>query len=314
MSTPNVQAKLRIAFAGTFAVRLEERVRPHLTIPCDIIRADEVEIVSQLPEVDVLVSMVFTPAMGAASRRLKLVQVPGAGLDRIDRSALPTSTWLANVYGHEIGIAEYVIGAMLALTRGFVGLDAGLRRGQWESQWAVSTPPPTPWPELAGKNLGILGYGRIGQCLARRAQAFDMAVWAIRRDIMRSDAHGLAFLGGPGALDDILQHADRLMKPTAVLINVARAEIVDEAALYQALQQKTIAGAVLDVWYRYPMAPGPTSPAHYPFEELPNVLMTPHVSGWTEGMLETRAQLIAENIHRVARGESPVHLIPASAA
>src|SRR5262249_42932332 len=71
-----VQPKLRIAFAGAFAVRLEERVRALLDVPCDVIRADEAEIVAQLSEVDVLVSMAFTPAMGAASRRLKLVQVP----------------------------------------------------------------------------------------------------------------------------------------------------------------------------------------------------------------------------------------------
>src|SRR3989442_14321453 len=127
-------------------------------MPCDVIRADEVEIVSRLPEVDVLVTMAFTPEMGAASRRLKLVQVPGAGLDRIDRSALPTGTWLANAYGHEVGIAEYVIGAMLAVNRGFCRLDARLRRGDWERQWAA-TAPPGPWSELAGKRLGILGYG-----------------------------------------------------------------------------------------------------------------------------------------------------------
>jgi phosphoglycerate dehydrogenase-like enzyme len=325
--------RLRVAFAGAFAVRLEERVRVHLGISCEVIRADEVEIVSRLPEVDVLVTMAFTPAMGAAGRRLKLVQVPGAGLDRIDRSALPTGTWLANAYGHEIGIAEYVIGAMLALTRSFAHLDVSLRQGHWESQWAVSTPPPAPWPELAGKTLGILGYGRIGQRVARRAQAFDMAVWAIRRDITQSDTHRLTFLGGPDALDEVLRRADylaitlsltaatrgllgerelRLMKPTAVLINVARAEIVDEAALYRALAQRTIAGAVLDVWYQYPTSPGPTFPARHAFQELPNVLMTPHVSGWTEGMIEARAQLIAENLHRAARGEPPVNLIPAS--
>jgi phosphoglycerate dehydrogenase-like enzyme len=334
MSTTVSQLKLRIAFAGTFSLHLEERVRAHLRMPCDVIRADDVEIVSRLPEVDVLVTMAFTPEMGAAGRRLKLVQVPGAGLDRIDRSALPTGTWLANVYGHEIGIAEYVIGAMLALTRGFARLDASLRRGHWESQWAVSTPPPAPWPELAGKTLGILGYGRIGQCVARRAQAFDMAVWAIRRDLKRSDTHGLAFLGGPDALDEVLRRADylaitlslteatrgllgerelRLMKPAAVLVNVARAEIVDEAALYRALAQRMLAGAALDVWYQYPKGPGPIFPARHAFHELPNVLMTPHVSGWTEGMLETRAKLIAENIHRVARSEPPAHLIPASA-
>jgi phosphoglycerate dehydrogenase-like enzyme len=203
MSTAVAQPGLRVAFAGAFRIRLAERVRAFPDIPCDVTLADEAGIMAELPDVDVLVTMAFTHAMGAAGRRLKLVQVPGAGLDRIDRSALPTGTWLANVYGHEIGIAEYVIGAMLALTRDFARLDASLRQGHWESQWAVSSPPPAPWPELAGKTLGIL--------------------------------------------------------------------------------------------------------------ELPNVLMTPHVSGWTEGMLEARAKVIAENIHRAAQGEPPVNLIPASA-
>ena len=322
---------LRVAFAGTFAARLEERVRAHLGTPCDVILADETGIASRLADVDVLVTLAFTREMGVAARRLKLVQVPGAGLDRIDRSALPAGTWLANAYGHEVGIAEYVMGAVVALSRGFCRLDARLRRGDWESQWAASAPPPVPWPELAGKTLGILGYGRIGQAVAQRARAFDMAVWAVRRDVTRADTQGLAFLGGPDALDEVLRRADylaitlslteatrgllgerelRLMNPTAVLVNVARAEIVDEAALYRALAERTIAGAALDVWYRYPTGPGPTFPALHPFHELPNVLMTPHVSGWTEGMLEARAKLIAENIHRTARGEPPVNLIP----
>ena len=80
-------------------------VRAHLGILCDIIQTDEVEIVSQLAKVDVLVTMACTPEMGAAGRQLKLVQVLGAGLDR---AALPTGTWLANAYGHEIGIAENI--------------------------------------------------------------------------------------------------------------------------------------------------------------------------------------------------------------
>ena len=331
MRSEGAPSILRVAFAGTFAARLEKPVLAHLGMPCDVIVTDERGIVSRLPEVDVLVTLAFTREMGAAAGRLKLVQVPGAGLDRIDRSALPAGTWLANAFGHEVGIAEYVLGAMLALTRDFARVDASLRRGVWESQWAVSAQSPALWPELAGKTLGILGYGRIGQAVARRARAFDMAVWAIRRDVTRSDHEGLAFLGGPDALDEILRRADYLaitlslteatrgllgkrelglMKPTAVLINVARAEIVDEEALYQALARRTIASAALDVWYRYPTGAGPTLPAHHPFHELPNVLMTPHVSGWTEGMMEARAKLIAENIHRAARGEPPVNLVP----
>lgn len=325
---------IHVAFAGTFSASLEPRVRAHLAVPCEISVADEPGIVSKLAAVDVLVSLGFTREMGAAAGRLKLVQVPGAGLDRIDRAALPQGAWLANVYGHETGIAEYVLGAMLALTRGFARIDAALRRGAWESQWAVGTPPPVPWPELAGKTLGIVGYGRIGQGVARRARAFDMEILAIRRDVWRSADDELELLGGLDVLDEVLQRSDyvvltlpltpatrgligeaqlRAMKPTAVLVNVSRAEIVDEQALYHALAERRLAGAALDVWYRYPTDAAPTLPARQPFHELDNVLMTPHVSGWTEGMLEARATLIAENIARVARGEPPVNQIPTAA-
>jgi len=322
---------VKVAFAGKFAVRLAERVRAHLAVPCDIILDNEAGIVAHLGGVDVLVTLAFTPEMGAAAARLKLVQVPGAGLNRIDRGALPAGAWLANAHGHETGIAEFVIGVMLAWSWGFGRLDAGLRRGAWESPWSASVNPPPPWPELAGKTLGILGYGRIGQCVARRALAFDMSVRAIRQSAARPDGHGLVFLGGPDSLDDVVSRADylvitlpltpetrrllgehelRLMKASAVLVNVARAEIVDEDALYLALAQGTIAGAALDVWYRYPAGDGPTFPAGRPFHELPNVLMTPHVAGWTEGTLEARAKLIADNICRVARGEPLVNVIP----
>ena len=318
---------LRVAFVGALSASFAESVRARLAMPCEILLTTEAEVVSLLPELDVLVTLVFTSAMGAAAKRLRLVQVPGAGLDRIDRAALPPGASLANVYGHETGIAEYVVGAMLALSRSFGRLDAALRVGRWDSQWAPGTPPP-PWPELAGRTLGILGYGHIGQALARRARAFDMAVMAIRRDATPADPDATVY--GTGGLDDVLARADylaitlpltaatreligerelRRMKASAFLVNVARAEIVDEEALYRSLAERRIAGAALDVWYRYPAGPGPTFPARHPFHELPNVLMTPHVSGWTDGMLEARAKLIAENIQCTARGVPPANLV-----
>jgi phosphoglycerate dehydrogenase-like enzyme len=321
---------LRVAFAGTFPASLEAPVRRHLGIACEIVVADEAGIIAQLAGVDVLVTMALTVETGRAASRLKRVQVPGAGLDRIDRSALPNGARLANVYGHETGIAEYVIGAMLALTRDFSRLDMALRAGEWKSQWSVDIAPPPPWPELAGKTIGILGYGRIGQAVARRARAFDMNIRAVRRDVWRSAEDEPAFVGGPDSTGELLRRSgyvlismpatsetigsiDRgqlgLMKPTAFLINVARAEIIGEDAPYEALAQRSIAGAALDVWYRYPREPGYAAPATRPFHELPNVLMTPHVAGWTDGMLDARAKLIAENIRRLACGETPLNLV-----
>jgi phosphoglycerate dehydrogenase-like enzyme len=321
---------MKIAFAGSFAAQLMEAVRVRLSVPCEVIVEDETAIVDRLADAEVLVSMGFSAAMARAAPRLRLVQVPGAGLDRVDQAALRPGTWLANVYGHEVGIAEYVIGTMIALTRSLGRLDAKLREGRWESQWAIGTPAPPLWPELAGRTLGILGFGHIGQAVARRAAAFDMRVCAVRRRLQAETPSGMLFVGGPEQLDDMLRQADylaitlslseatrgllddrrlRLMKPTAFLINVARAEIIDEAALYDALVADRLAGAALDVWWRYPTSTGPTLPTTQPFHELGNVLMTPHVSGWTEGMLDARAALIAGNIERVVRGEPPLNCI-----
>ena len=322
---------LRVAIAGTFTASLEQPLRRCLFEPCDIVVSDEAGIAALMADVDVLLTMVFTQEMGRRATRLKLVQVAGAGLDRIDRAALPAGTALANVYGHETGIAEYAIGAMLALTREFTRLDAALRQGSWLSQWAVGAAVPALWPELARKTLGLLGYGRIGRNIARRALAFDMAVCAVRRHAAEPADRGVALLGGPEMMDEVLRRADyvviampataetkgaiarrelALMKPTAFLVNVARAEIVDEASLFDALAERVIAGAALDVWYRYPSEARPTPPATRPFHELPNVLMTPHVAGWTDGMLDARAGLIAENIRRIEHGEPVLNLVP----
>src|SRR5690242_9051827 len=92
---------LQVAFAGTFSATLEPSVRARLRTRCDVVFGDEAGIVSSLADVDVLVTLVFNREMAAVAKRLKLVQVPGAGLDRIDRAAVPPAA-LANAYGHEV--------------------------------------------------------------------------------------------------------------------------------------------------------------------------------------------------------------------
>ncbi|MGD9880286.1 MAG: NAD(P)-dependent oxidoreductase [Reyranella sp.] len=104
-------------------------------------------------------------------------------------------------------------------------------------------------------------------------------------------------------------HELGLMKPTAWLVNVARAEIIDGEALYQALAERRIAGAAIDVWYRYPQDQSPTWPASQAFHELPNVLMRPHVAGGSEGTVQARVAVVAENIARLVRGERPIDLV-----
>jgi len=159
-------SRLVVGFAGSFSVHFADRVRSYLEVPAEVALADEATILGRLPELDVLVALAFTPEMGAAASRLRLLQTPGAGVDRIDQSVLPRGAWLANAYGHETGIAEYVMGAMLVAARAFGRLDRELRRGSWAGSWAWSAPP---WPELRGRTVGILGYGRIGQTVAQRA-------------------------------------------------------------------------------------------------------------------------------------------------
>ena len=94
---------MRVAFVGPLASSFADRVRAHLTLPCDFVHTDEKNATDVLPDVDVLVTLVFTSEMGAAARRLRLIQVPGAGLDRIDRAAMPPGASLAKVHGHESG-------------------------------------------------------------------------------------------------------------------------------------------------------------------------------------------------------------------
>ena len=142
-----------------------------------------------------------------------------------------------------------------------------------------------------------------GQCSLSRRSRLDRRGYRTIR--LRADLDaGDPLYGRPYG-----SQAARSDEINGVLHQCGEGGIVDEDALYEALAERSIAGAVLDVWYCYPREPGLRPPATRPFHELPNVLMTPHVSGWTDGMLDARARLIAENIRRMAFGETPFNLV-----
>ena len=100
------------------------------------------------------------------------------------------------------------------------------------------------------------------------------------------------------------------MRSDGVILNVGRGPVIDEQALFDALQSGAIGGAIIDTWYRYPSGKDQSPmPGNLPFESLPNVTMTPHMSGWTEGTIKRRKQTIAENVGRLARGEHLVNAV-----
>ena len=314
---------MNIVLKGIHAVANAERLRSKLgldaSIRCHTPEKGADALAEMLSEADILVAMHVEADLPPAPR-LKMLQLPGAGYDAIAWSALPPGTPVCNVFEHEIGIAEYVMLAMLAWNIRLCRMDSVFRTGRWEHSLLSFG---SPHGELAGKTVAILGYGHIGRAIASRARAFGVDIIAIGRARPEDpDARCVAI----DDIDTVLPRADflviacplteatrglmdrrrlGLMKPGAVIVNVARAAVCDEDALFDTLAEGRIGGAVLDVWYRYP-APGQEDgfrPAGRPFHELDNVIMTPHASAWTEGLMERRWSVIAENIGRLASGE-----------
>ena len=220
--------------------------------------------------------------------------------------------------------------AMIALDRKVIQADRTLRDGSWE----MSPFHNNIYPELEGRTLGIIGLGRIGRRVAELATAFNMHLIAATRTVpstTEARSLGIDSILSMNDLHQVIQEADfillslsltdsthgiigerelSLMKPTANLINVARAEIVDEMALFSALKARQINGAALDVWYYEPTGPTESPiPAIQPFWELDNVIMSPHVSSVTTGLIRRRLIAEAKNIDRLARGEPVLNIV-----
>ena len=277
------------------------------------------EVAASLGGADAIVTMRYDRTMPPAPS-LRLLHVGGAGYDGIDLGYLPAGTQVCNASGHDIPIAEYVILGMLQWCTRFMEAERSFRI---EGSWRLGGRTAAPYhDELAGKTVGVLGFGSIGRALAPRARAMGTRVVACTRTPRANPDVDLMM--GIDRIDELLGSADfvvvccaltaetaglldgrrlALMRPSGVVINVARGAIVDEGALYAALEGKTIGGAILDAWYLYPSRDDLTRrPSIYPFHALENVYMTPHSSAWTTGMIQRRWAMIAGNLDRLAQG------------
>lgn len=257
----------------------------------------------------------------AAEAGVRLWQVLGTGMDHVDVPYIVSKGLsLANTPGpfSSVALAEHALLFMLYFAKSFPASQRHLREGTFSQLMNE---------ELDGRTLGLVGLGASARELAKRAWPMGMRMVAV--DVARPsqdvcDALHVEFLGGPERLDSLLGRADyvsihapltsktrhmidrralALMRPSAVLINVARGDIVDGEALGEVLERGGIKGAGLDVFAQEPL-----DPAH-PLLRLPNVVATPHIAGVTFGTSRRRAQAVADNIARVAGGLAPLWLI-----
>jgi phosphoglycerate dehydrogenase-like enzyme len=293
--------------------------------------ANRAEIQQALQDADaVVVGGELTREDTAKATRLRLVHVLGAGWDGIADDALPRGCLLCNVYEHETAIGEWVLMGMLALARRLLVYDRDLRRGEWHEAYSFGG---TPERDLRGRTVGVLGLGHIGGRVAALARGIGMRVIGVTREPSdeRAALHGLDWLGDSSDLQRLLDESDfavvcvplteetrgligapelKRLGPDSYLVNVSRGPIVSEGPLYAALRDGTIAGAALDVWYRYPSGRGDrVLPASFPFWDLDNVVMTPHSSGWSESTLAGRWRFIAEQLARLQDGQALKNVI-----
>jgi len=266
---------------------------------------------------------------------LKWIQTHSAGVNNL----LNTDIWkskviLTNLSGiHPVPMAEQALTMMLAFRWKLLDMFRWKRRAEW---------PKNRWdkiimPELRGSTLGLVGYGAIARELARLAQAMGMRVLAVNRSGQRLkiDGYALPGTGDPeaaipekiypvGELLDMLPLCDYVvslmpltphnrhlfnaqvfdhMKPTAFFFNLGRGPVVDESALVEALQQGKIAGTGLDVFEQEPL------PQSSPLWQLENVIIFPHVGGFTPHYDERASDLFAENLRRYLAGEPLLNLV-----
>ncbi len=275
--------------------------------------ADELE--PHLPDAEVLISTAFTPltrAMLQRASRLRFIQVAGVGTDHVDiEAARELGITVAAVTGaNTVCVAEHVVMVALALMRGLIPAHNQMARGEWALPYWMAHAR-----DLQGKTVGIVGMGRIGRAVAARLLPFGVTLFYYDAQPLtpdQEDALGATLLDLDSLLaeSDIVSlhlpltpetrgilHRERLfrMKRGAFLINTARAELVDEQALVEALQTH-LGGAAIDVFSTEP------PPPDHPLLKLPNVILTPHGAGVTQEAQGRIAQGVIQNVLRFIEG------------
>jgi len=285
----------------------------------------EQDIGPQFEDVDVVIDhggLVGTREMAdVVAGRLKLWQVLGTGMDHFDRTYWrEKGILIANCPGTTsgIGLADLAMMFILMLARMYPMAPRALREQLYNEPFGR---------DLDGLKLGIVGFGASGKLLSRRATSFGLHVSVIDvREIGSEEIkdYNLQQVGKPSDLDTMIANVDflslhvhlteetrhlidrrrlDLMNPTSCLINVARGELVDEAALTEALVGQRLGGAGLDVFAQEPVD------LNSPLFDLENVVATYHCAGVTTGTSQRRAAVASENVDRVAQGMEPLHRV-----
>jgi D-3-phosphoglycerate dehydrogenase len=257
-----------------------------------------------------------TRAMIQKAPRLKVISRTGGGLNNVDvEAATEFNVVVCGVKGpQDRFVAEHATSLMGALAKQFVYLDGQTRKGNFKSRFEYRP------VGLAGKRVGLIGLGRIGRIVAEIcAQGFGMEVWAYD-PYVSPQSFGSSSIKISESMDEVIRTADflslhvpltdqtkgligkrelELMKPTAFIINTSRGEVIQEAALVDALKRGVIAGAGLDVFEREP------PDAANPLFQMPEVILTPHSAALTKDSVAKLAEGAAENALRVLEGKAP---------
>ncbi len=281
------------------------QARPDVTVQAAA-KMDRNEVLAAIPNADALIIRSATKvdaAMLDAAPKLKLVGRAGVGVDNVDlKAATERGVVVMNAPdGNTIATAELAFALMLALVRHIPQAHASLQSGQWEKKIFMGT-------ELNGKTLGIVGFGRVGRAIARRAMAFDMTVIAYDPYVPAEVIKSAGVI--PVALDDLFARSDFItlhalvnaesrqminaqsiarMKKGVRIINAARGALIDDAALAQAIKDGQVAGAGLDVYETEPPAKD-----HPLLAGLPNVITVPHLGASTLEAQDAVAVQIAQ--------------------